>query len=94
MQTHVLPRFPQTAGNSLQNKSAEGQWVFQHVALNGRLGFHLMIYYIQSDGHVLTQEECVQGERGEGGGGEGVGGRGEVMDVVQRNVGNFISAAL
>lgn len=83
MQTHVLPRFPQTAGNSLQNKSAEGQWVFQHVALKGRLGFHLMIYYTQSDGHVLTQEECVGGEEGE-----------EVMDVVQRNVGNFISAAL
>lgn len=29
MQTHVLPWFPQTAGNSLQNKSAEGQWVFE-----------------------------------------------------------------
>ena len=29
IQTHVLPRFPPTAGSSLQNKSAEGQWVLQ-----------------------------------------------------------------
>lgn len=29
IQTQVLPRFPPTAGSSLQNKSAEGQWVLQ-----------------------------------------------------------------